>query len=257
MTSSPFGSSGSSGSDGPRHGEARPTRSGAGKPRPRLERVLVFTRTGRYRHASSEPGVEALRQLGRENGFAVEHTEDPAHFSDERLARHDVVIWLNTDSEVMNDSARDALQRYIRAGGGWVGIHGAAATEQGWSWYGQLLGGAAFLLEHPTVQQARVNLEVADHPSTEHLPSSFTLEDEWYSFRANPRASVRVLMSVDESSYGVGELAMGDHPIAWCHEFDGGRAWYTALGHVDALYADPRFARHLLGGIRWAAGVAG
>lgn len=217
----------------------------------------MFTRAAGYRHGSIEAGVAAIRRLGLEHGFGVEHTEDPAAFRDERLARHDVVIWLNTDSDVLDDGARRAFERYIRGGGGWVGIHGAAATERGWGWYGQLLGGSAYLLEHPAVQPALVNVEVADHPSTEHLPPSFTLEDEWYSFTANPRSVVRVLLSLSESSYGVGELAMGDHPIAWCHEFEGGRAWYTGLGHTDALFAEPLFTRHLLGGIRWAAGVAG
>jgi type 1 glutamine amidotransferase len=222
----------------------------------RLDNVLVFTRAASYRHASIEPGVEAIRRLGREHGFSVEHTEDAACFTDERLARYAVVIWLNTDSDVLDDASRRAFERYIRGGRGWVGIHGAAATERRWAWYGQLLGGAAYLSEHPPVQLAQVNVENADHPSTRHLPPSFTLLDEWYSFTANPRASVQVLLSVSESSYGVGDLAMGDHPIAWCHEFDGGRAWYTALGHVNELYADARFTRHVLGGIRWAAGVA-
>jgi type 1 glutamine amidotransferase len=226
-------------------------------PQARLENVLVFTRTTGFRHGSIEPGVEALRRLGQENAFAVERTEDPADFTDERLARYDVVIWLNTDSEVMNEDARRAFERYIRAGGGWVGVHAAAATEYDWAWYGQLIGGAAYFLGHPAVQPAQVNVEIADHPSTQHLPQSFTLQDEWYSFRANPRASVRVLMTLNESSYGVGDLAMGgDHPIAWYHEFDGGRAWYTALGHPNELYTDSRFTAHLLGGIRWAAGVA-
>lgn len=233
-----------------------PSSSSAAPRRPRLERVLVFTRAARYRHASIEAGVEALRRLGAEGGFEVEHTEEPAAFSDERLARHDVVVFLNTDSEVLDDAARRALERFVRGGGGWVGIHGAAATEHGWAWYGQLLGGAAYLLEHPPPQAARVEVERADHPSTAHLPPSFRVEDEWYSFRANPRPHVRVLLRLDEASYGVGELAMGDHPIAWCHELDGGRAFYTGFGHESALFAEPWFTRHLFGGIRWAAGVA-
>jgi type 1 glutamine amidotransferase len=219
----------------------------------RLENVLVFTRTTGFRHDSIEAGVAALRRLGEDDGFAVQQTEDPADFSDERLARYDVVVWLNTDSEVLGDAGRRAFERYIRAGGGWVGVHAAAATEYGWSWYGQLLG--AYFLGHPAVQNARVVVEIPDHASTEHLPQSFTLQDEWYSFRTNPRSSVQVLMTLDESSYSVGDLAMLDHPIAWYHEFDGGRAWYTALGHPIASYTDPLFTRHLLGGIRWAAGV--
>jgi type 1 glutamine amidotransferase len=225
-------------------------------PQAQLQNVLVFTRTTGFRHGSIEPGVQALQRLAQENGFAIERTEDPADFTDERLARYDVVVWLNTDSEVMNDAGRRAFERYIRAGGGWVGVHAASATETGWAWYGQLIGGGAFFRGHPAIQPAQVNVEIADHPSTRHLPQSFTLQDEWYSFRANPRSSVRVLMTLSESSYGVGDLAMGDHPIAWYHEFDGGRAWYTALGHPNELYTDSRFTQHLLGGIRWAAGVA-
>ena len=242
---------------GARRGDVSEGHAGSAARRPpRLDSVLVFTRAAGYRHASIEAGVEAIQQLGREQGFAVQHTEDAADFEDARLARHDVVIWLNTDSDVLDDDARRALERYMRAGGGWVGIHGAAATERGWPWYGQLLGGGAYLLEHPAVQPAQLDVEVADHPSTEHLPPRFTLRDEWYSFRANPRPWVRVLLRVNEASYDVGELAMGDHPLAWCHEFEGGRAWYTGLGHVAELYADPLFTRHVLGGIRWAAGVA-
>jgi type 1 glutamine amidotransferase len=220
----------------------------------RLENVLVFTRTTGFRHDSIGPGVSALERLGQQNGFAVARTEDPEDFTDESLANYDVVVWLNTDSEVLDDAGRRAFERYIRAGGGWVGVHAAAASEYGWSWYGQLLG--AYFLGHPAIQPAQVVVEIGDHASTAHLPQSFTVEDEWYSFRTNPRSSVQVLMTLDESSYSVGDLAMGDHPIAWYHEFDGGRAWYTALGHPVSSYADPVFTGHLLGGIRWAAGAA-
>jgi cytochrome c len=242
------------GEDDPEDGEQMPP---VVEPPPaQLETVLAFTRTTGFRHDSIEAGFQALQRLGQDNGFGVERTEDPADFNDDRLARYDVVVWLNTDSEVMNEAGRRAFERYIRAGGGWVGVHAAAASEYGWAWYGQLLGGAAYFSGHPAIQPARVNVQIGDHASTQHLPQTFTLQDEWYSFRTNPRSSVQVLMTLDESSYGVGDLAMGDHPIAWYHEFEGGRAWYTALGHPISLYSDPVFTGHLLGGIRWAAGVA-
>lgn len=228
----------------------------AAAPLARLENVLVFTRTVGFRHDSIGPGVEALRRLGADHGFAVEPTEDPADFTDENLSRYDVVLWLSTDADVLGEEAQGAFERYIRAGGGWVGVHAASATEYGWAWYGQLIGAGAFFSGHPPIQPARVQVQISGHASTEHLATTFTWEDEWYSFRVNPRASVSVLMTVDESSYAVGALAMGDHPIAWYHEFEGGRAWYTALGHPIGSYADDRFTRHLLGGIRWAAGVA-
>lgn len=222
-----------------------------------LESVLVFTRTSGYRHDSIGVGTEAIVSLGAQNGFAVQQTEDPAMFNDAVLAGFDVVVWLSTTAEVLDEVQQAAFQRYIQAGGGWVGVHAAADTEYGWAWYGELLGGGAYFQSHPEIQSARVEVEDADHPSAAHLDPSFDLTDEWYNFQANPRGIVSVILTLDESSYSPGAGAMGaDHPIAWSHEFDGGRAWYTALGHRAELYVDPLFTEHLLGGIRWAAGVA-
>lgn len=229
---------------------------GAPAPTPRvLSSVLVFTRTTGYRHDSIPAGVDAIRRLGEANGFAVQQTEDPASFADAALAEHQVVVWLSTTADVLSEEQQAAFERYIGAGNGWVGVHAAADTEYDWPWYGGLLGGAWFL-SHPVIQTAALEVEAAEHPSTLHLPTRFEMEDEWYNFQANPRPEVSVLLRLDESSYQVGEGAMGaDHPIAWYHEYAGGRAWYTGLGHRAELYSDPRFVEHLLGGIRWAAGV--
>jgi cytochrome c len=221
-----------------------------------LSRVLVFTRTLSYRHDSIGPGVAALQKLGTENGFTVDPTEDPTWFNDATLADFDVVVWLSTTADVLDDAQQSAFQRYIQAGGGWVGVHAASDTEYGWAWYGQLIGNGAWFRVHPAIQTAQLVVEQQAHESTAHLPAAFSLQDEWYNFRANPRASVTVLLRLDETSYAPGEGAMGDHPIAWYHEFEGGRAWYTALGHRTELYTDPQYTRHLLGGLRWAAGVA-
>lgn len=241
--------------------------SGASSPEPAaLENVLVFTRTAGFRHDAIGPGVEAIRALGSANGFAVTQTEEPGTFSDEGLSPYDVVIFLSTTGDVLDPNQQAAFERYIRAGGGWVGVHAATDTEYDWPWYAQLIGNGAFFRSHPAIQTAVVNVEVAAHASTQHLPSSFSFQDELYNFRANPRGAVTVLMTLDETSYAPGDGAMGaDHPIAWYHEFDGGRAWYTALGHRAELYqSDPdpvrqesftRFTQHVLGGIKWAAGV--
>jgi type 1 glutamine amidotransferase len=223
----------------------------------RLDNVLVFSRTLGYRHESIAAGIEAIRQLGSANGFAVDQTEDAARFDDAGLASFDVVIFLSTTQDVLDDTQQTALERFVRAGGGWVGIHSAADTEYGWAWYGQLLGGGAYFKSHPVIQPVTVVVENAAHASTAHLPATFEVQDELYNYKVNPRASVTVLMRLDESTYSPGAGAMGtDHPIAWSHEFEGGRAWYTGLGHQAALYSDPRFTQHLLGGIRWTAGVA-
>jgi cytochrome c len=221
-----------------------------------LEKVLVFSRTAGYRHDAIGPGIEAIRGLGASNGFAVEASEEPSLFNDAQLGEFDVVIWLSTTGDVLTRDQQAAFERYIRAGGGWIGVHAAADTEYDWAWYGQLLGGGAYFISHPAIQTVTLNVEQASHSSTAHLPATFQLQDEWYNFRVNPRSAVNVLMTLEEASYQPGANAMGaDHPIAWYHEFEGGRAWYTALGHRQELYRDAMFTRHLLGGIRWAAGV--
>jgi type 1 glutamine amidotransferase len=224
---------------------------------PKLENVLVFSRTAGFRHEKAIPaGIEAIRRLGAQSGFAVDSTEDPTRFSDEGLAAFDVVVFLSTTKDVLDDTQQAAFERFIRGGRGWVGVHAAADTEYDWAWYGQLLGGAAYFKSHPAIQTVTVDVDHAAHASTAHLPASFQLEDELYNYRVNPRPSVTVLLRLNEGTYMPGPDRMGaDHPVSWFHEFDGGRAWYTGLGHQIALYTDPRFTQHLLGGIRWAAGV--
>jgi type 1 glutamine amidotransferase len=222
-----------------------------------LSNVLVFSRTVGYRHDSIPTGIETIRRLGEQNGFAVQQTEDPAMFTDQALAAFQVVVFMSTTADVLGDEQQAAFERYIAAGNGWVGVHSAADTEYDWAWYGGLLGGDAWFLIHPAIQNAELQVEDAAHASTAHLPATFTLQDEWYNYRNNPRPEVNVLLRLNEASYQVGEGAMGaDHPIAWYHEYAGGRAWYTGLGHRIELYSDPQFVNHLLGGIRWAAGVS-
>ncbi|PFG40131.1 uncharacterized protein DUF1349 [Georgenia soli] len=216
--------------------------------------ALVFSATAGFRHSSIEDGVEAIRQLGDEHGFSVEHTEDPTSFTTENLQDFDVVVWLSTTGDVLNADQQAAFEQYIQNGGGYAGIHAASDTEYGWEWYGDLVG--AYFSGHPQNQDATVVVEDPAHPSTAHLEARWDRYDEWYSFRDNPRGDVHVLASLDEESYDPGSHAMGeDHPIAWCQEFDGGRAWYTGGGHTSESFAEPAFLEHLLGGLQTAAGV--
>jgi cytochrome c len=216
--------------------------------------VLVFTKTTAFRHDSILQGIAAIEALGAEHGFAVDNTEDAARFDDAALARYKVVVFLNTTGDILDAAQKAAFQRYIGSGGGFVGIHSASDTEYQWPWYGRLVG--AWFASHPQIQRATVRIENPDHPSTRGLPASWERTDEWYNFRSNPRGAVRVLATLDETTYSGG--AMGsDHPISWCQQVDGGRSWYTAMGHTKESYAEPLFRLHLLGGIESAAGVAG
>jgi type 1 glutamine amidotransferase len=217
-------------------------------------RVLAFSRTTGFRHDSIPDAIAAVQGLGAQHGFAVDATEDPSIFTDPGLSGYRAVIFLLTTGHILDDAQQAAFEAYIAAGNGWVGVHSAADTEYDWSWYGGLLG--AYFASHPDVQPATIVREDVDHPSTASLPEVWGRTDEWYNFRTNPRATadIHVLARLDESSYSGG--TMGDHPIAWCHSYAGGRAWYTAGGHTSESYSEPLFLAHLLGGIEYAAGGA-
>jgi type 1 glutamine amidotransferase len=211
--------------------------------------ALVFTKTAGYRHASIPAGIAAVEALGREYGFKVDASESASLFTDESLSRYRVVIFLNTTGDILDAGAQAAFERFIRRGGGFVGIHSASDTEYDWPWYGQLVG--AYFRSHPAVQRATLLVDRSD-PSTSHLPVQWLRKDEWYDFREDPGEGVNVLVRIDERTYSGGKMG-ARHPITWYHEFDGGRAWYTALGHTVESYAEPDLLQHLLGGIQWAA----
>jgi type 1 glutamine amidotransferase len=216
-------------------------------------RIAVFTRTVGYRHDSIEAGVEALAALGRADGYDVEPTEDPDALV-ALLPRVHAVVFLNTSGEVLAPAAQAAFERFVRDGGGFVGVHAACDTGYEWPFYGALVG-AYFERHPPEVSLATVRVVDPAHPATRALPATWSRRDEWYDFRVSPRgrAGLRVLAVVDESSYAGG--AMGaDHPIAWCHENAGGRAFYTGLGHPAEGFAEPLYRAHLGGGVRYALG---
>ncbi|WP_326822178.1 lectin [Streptosporangium sp. NBC_01756] len=212
-------------------------------------KVLVFSKTAGFRHDAIPAGIQAIRDLGVSNDFTVDTTEDSNAFGATNLAQYKAVVFLNTTGDVLNDTQQTAFQTYVDGGGGYVGVHSAADTEYNWPYYGQLMG--AWFNNHPAIQQATVRNEDRAHAATAHLGATWSRMDEWYSYRTNPRSNVRVLQSLDESSYSGG--GMGDHPITWCRPQSSGRAFYTGLGHTQESYADPNFRTLLLGGIRYAA----
>ena len=217
-------------------------------------RVLVFSRTAGFRHSSIGVGLAAIRKLGQENGFSVDATEDAGAFTSKNLGRYRAVVFLNTTGDVLDAGQQDDFERYIQAGGGYVGIHSATDTEYDWPWYGRLAG--AWFNGHPNNPNVRKgSFRVLDksHPSTAGLPDRWDREDEFYNFKSiDP--TIRVLVDIDETSYEGG--TNGDHhPMSWYHDFDGGRAFYTNMGHTEATFSEPLFLRHLLGGLRYAMGT--
>jgi type 1 glutamine amidotransferase len=215
-----------------------------------LTRVLVFSRTAGFRHDSIPAGIAAIRQLGTQNGFAVDATEDASAFTAANLAQYQAVVWLSTTGDVLNATQQAAFEAYVSGGGGYVGVHAAADTEYDWPWYGGCAG--AYFASHPAQQQASLIVEDRTNDSTAHLPATWSRFDEWYNYRTNPRGAVNVLIRLDESSYSGGTMG-ADHPITWWHDVGSGRAWYTGLGHTIESYSETAFTRLLLGGIRVAA----
>ncbi|HMO62323.1 MAG TPA: ThuA domain-containing protein [Ferruginibacter sp.] len=214
-------------------------------------RVLLFYKTAGFHHTSIARGVEAIKTLGAAHGFIVDTSTDATMFNDSTLARYNAVIFLNTSGTLFNHPQRKAFMHYIQSGGGFAGIHAATDTETDWPWYVKLAG--AIFLNHPAPQFAKLVIKDTTHLSTKHLPLSWTRTDEWYNFKQlNPE--VNVLITIDETSYEGGSHGHF-HPIAWYHAYDGGRAFYTALGHSEESYTEPFFLQHLLGGIQYAMGI--
>jgi len=212
--------------------------------------VLVFSKTAGFRHDAIAVGIQAIRDLGSANSFTVTATEDSSQFNATTLAQYEAVVFLNTTGDVLNSTQQTAFENYIRAGGGYVGVHSASDTEYDWSFYGELVG--AYFSSHPAIQQATIRVENRAHAATAGLSPTLSRTDEWYNFRTNPRSSARVLATLDESSYSGGSMG-SDHPHTWCKTYQGGRSFYTGSGHTQSSYSETGFRAVLLGGIRYAA----
>ncbi len=216
-------------------------------------KVLVFTKTAGFVHDCIPTAAEAVMKLGKENNFDVDTTSNAAWFTDDSLKKYAAVIFLcNTDPDdsLFTIAEKTDFQRYIEAGGNFVGVHAATDAGYHWGWYHRLVG--ATFDSHPAQQQATINVVDANDISTKHLPAKWSRFDEWYNFK-NVDSGLHILLKIDESSYKGGNMN-GNHPMAWYHEYDGGRVWYTELGHTKESYSDPAYLMHLLGGIKYAIG---
>ncbi|WP_010518908.1 ThuA domain-containing protein [Croceivirga radicis] len=215
-------------------------------------KVLVFSKTEGFVHSSIPAGITAIQKLGKENGFAVDTTKNAELFTDEYLEQFSAIVFLSTTGNILDATQEAAFERYIQAGGGFVGVHAATDTEYDWGWYKKLVGGQ--FLSHPSgTPKADFHIKNTNHPATDFFTDSiWSRTDELYNFK-NLNPDVTVLMTVDEHTYEGG--ANGEnHPMSWYHNYDGGRAFYTAAGHTDESFSEELFLKHLLGGIQYAIG---
>ena len=221
------------------------------KPQKNADQVLIFSKTKGFRHKSIEKGVDAIKKLGEQNNFNVTKTEDSSYFNFTNLKKYQTIIFLSpTGKNLFNDKQKEIFKKYIQKGGGFVGIHAAADSNYEWEWYGKMVGG--YFESHPKIQEAKLEIKNNKHLSTNHLSEFWIHTDEWYNYK-NFNPDVNILINLDEKSYTGGK--MGDsHPIAWYHEFEGGKIFYTGLGHAEESYSNADFLKHLAGGINYALG---
>lgn len=221
--------------------------------------ILVFSKTGGYRHDCITTGKLAMLKLGVVHGYRVDTSENASSFTAANLKKYKVVVFLCTTGTVLDTLQKEAFRKYIQAGGGFVGIHSATDTEYSWPWYGKLVG--AYFKNHPSNSPLVGVLKVEDknNLSTHELPMSFSRNDEWYNFKyVNP--DDHMLVTIDQTTYNSTQTeknVIGDdknHPVSWCHNYDGGRAFYTSMGHLKSAYEEPLFLNHVWGGIQYAAG---
>ena len=212
-----------------------------------IAKVLVFSKTEQFRHKSIETGIESIKKLGVENHFIVHATENADELI-KNMYNYNALVFLSTSGNVLTDSQQTKFEQYIKKGGGYVGIHAAADTEYEWPWYGKMVG--AYFVSHPKQQEATINVIDTNHLATSFLEKEWRLFEEWYNYKEfNP--AIKVLMKLDENSYEGGENGE-NHPISWYHEYEGGKVFYTGLGHREETYKNPLFLKHILGGILYA-----
>lgn len=221
--------------------------------------VLLFTKMNGFHHESVNEGVTAMRALAQRHHFSVDWQEDASVFNDEKLQKYQAVIFLLTTGDILNAEQQAAMERFIRSGKGYVGIHSASDTEYDWDWYTKMVGRTFHI--HPVIQTAELTVTNRKFPGVERMPDRFLWTDEWYEFGAERTKGLNYILAVDEQTYAPtvdwgskkGEGMGKFHPIAWYHDYDGGRAFYSALGHLPATYSDPLFLEHIYGGLYWAA----
>ena len=209
--------------------------------------VLVITETKGWVHDSIESGLKLIQNIGNKNNFNVYHSDNSSVITYKNLKEIKTIIFLNTTEEILTDVEQKVMESFIKSGKGFVGVHAAADTEYNWQWYGKLVG--AYYRNHPEVMNGKIL--TINHKITNHLDSEWEIEDEWYNFDY-VNYDINILSHLDEDSYIGGEHP-DYHPITWYHEYDGGRSFYTGLGHTKEVYEDERFIKLLEKGILYAS----
>ncbi len=220
--------------------------------------VLYFSCTKGFRHSTCAYAKPIITRLGEESGaFRALCSEDPRVINETFLENIDCIVFGNSTGSFLDDAQKAALLDYVRAGGGFVGIHAATDSHYDWPEYPDLVGG--WFDGHPWNETVTIKIEVPDHPACEPVDKPWAIADEIYQQRDWSRDEVCVLMSLDPNGtdFTKGGIKREDRDfgIAWCKRFGEGRSFYTGLGHREEVWDNPMYQAHLLNGILWAMGV--
>jgi uncharacterized protein len=214
--------------------------------------VLVYTTPDFYHNQSVPTAVNQLETVAEKNFADLTWTQLESSFTDKNLASYSVVVFLHANDSKLNAEQLESFKKYIRNGGGFVGIHATAVnSDQKDDWFKKLVG--RNFTRHPEKQTGVMSVVDKNFPATMHLPEKWIWTDEWYEFGDALTPGQHVLITIDESTYYV-QVGMGKyHPVAWYQEYDGGRSFYTGLGHIESSFNDQLLINHIYGGIYWAA----
>ncbi|MES2478837.1 MAG: ThuA domain-containing protein [Bacteroidota bacterium] len=208
---------------------------------------MLFTKANGFYHESISSGIEMFQSNGTQWGIELFETDKSSAFTEDNLQQYQLIVFLNNTGNLFSDEERLALQSYIRKGGAILGIHAATDAEYDWPWYGQMLG--ARFKDHPAVQEAICNTILLSHPSVQGMPEQWLHVDEWYNF-SSLASDNHTVLTVDENSY-IGGSHGAHHPVSWYREFEGGKIFYTAMGHNKESYQEPIFVKHIAGAVEW------
>ncbi|MFD4789566.1 ThuA domain-containing protein [Streptomyces sp. NPDC058459] len=220
-------------------------------------KVLVFHASATEESPTVDAGIEAVESIGltgpADQRFKTVATDDASVFTNEkRLGTFNAVVFLTGGGDVLDPEQEAGLEAYLKAGGGFLGIHDAARTEPYSDWFTGLIGARPATSSPAAVQRATVEIPDRSHPATKDLPLEWKRPDQWFNWASNPTGKVHTVAKVRESSYRPGTGANGvDHPVSWCRDYSGGRSFYTAMGGTVESFAETDFRDHLRGALLW------
>ncbi len=234
-----------------------------GQPRPGMAqgpkkgKLLYLTLSAGFKHKSVAPSRAIVKEIGEKSGaFETTVAEDVTPFTADNLANYDAVMFYTTGELPMSDEQKDAFMNFVRSGHGFVGVHSATDTFYMWPDYLDLIGG--YFNDHPWHQQVTIDVVDPASPIVNFLGKSFQINDEIYQMSDFQAKTSQVLLKLDSSSVVTKDDKVRPRfygwPLAWTRMDGKGRVFYTALGHEDAVWKDPRYQTLLLNGIKWAMG---